>query len=96
MRVSKWLAGDREESEETSPKTLIGGVLEGAFSREDFPEEELDELDIPDDWNWMLVVKVSEGGKMGQVNLWYETLDEAYELVKYFATNIEPLELDNG
>jgi len=42
------------------------------------------------------VAKVSENGKMGQVNLWYDTLDEAYEIVKYFTTNIDPLELDHG
>lgn len=96
LRISEWFAGYTEEDEQDTPKTMIWGVVEGPFSREDFPEEELEEMGIPDDWNWMIVAKVSEDGKMGQVNLWYDTLDEAYEIVKYFTTNIEPLELEHG
>lgn len=80
----------------TETKTLVWGVEDGPFSRDDFPEDVLEDMGIPDDWNWMVVAKVQEGDRIGSVNLWYDTLDEAYGLVKHFKTNIEPLELDNG
>jgi hypothetical protein len=80
----------------TAAKTLVWGVEEGPFGRDDLPEDELEEIGIPEDWNWMIVAKVSEGDKVGYVNLWYDTLDEAYAVVKHFKTSIEPLELDDG
>lgn len=95
LRVSEWFAGYTEAEEDTS-KTMVWDIIEGPFNREDFPQEELEGMGIPDNWNWMLVAKVSEGDKVGQINLWYDTLDEAYEVVKYFTANIEPLELEHG
>ena len=80
----------------TETRTLVWGVEEGPFGRDDLPEDELEEMGIPDDWNWMVVAKISEGNKVGYVNLWYDTLDEAYAVVKHFKTSIEPLELDDG
>ena len=80
----------------TEDRVLIWGVLEGPFHREDFPEDELEAMGIPDDWNFMIVARVSEGEKVGAVNLWYDTLDEAYAVVKHFKTSIEPMELTGG
>lgn len=78
----------------TTEKTLVWGVEEGPYSREDFPEEELEEMGIPDNWNWMIVAKVQENGKIGTCNLWYDTLDECLKVTNYFKANIEPLELE--
>lgn len=82
--------------ESTTGNTLVWGVLEGPYSREDFPEEELEDMGIPLNWNWMIVAKVQEGSKMGTINLWYDTLDEALDVVNYFKKHIEPLEIENG
>lgn len=79
----------------TSSGPLIWGITEGPFSRDDFPEEELEDMGIPDTWQFMMVAKCEEHGKMGHVNLWYETLDEALKVKYYFDNNIEPLELES-
>jgi hypothetical protein len=48
---------------------------------------------IPEDLNAMLVVKLEEDGKVGTVNFWYETEEEAMMVKQYFKSNIEPLEV---
>jgi len=74
-------------------KTLIWGVVDGPYSVEDFPEEELYYMGIEDGYEWMLVCKIEEGGKVGLANFWYPTLDEANAIKWYFESNIEPLEV---
>ena len=74
-------------------KTLIWGVVDGPYSVEDFPEEELSYMGIEDGYEWMLVCKIEEGGKVGLANFWYPTLDEANAIKWYFESNIEPLEV---
>ena len=61
-------------------KILIWGVVDGPYLRDDFPEEELWEMGIPPDADAMLVCKIEENGQVFQVNYWYETMDEAYEV----------------
>jgi len=80
----------------TTAKVLIWGVVDGPYLREDFPEEELYEAGIPPDADAMLVCKIEENGQVFQVNYWYESMDEAYEVKKYFDTNMEPLEITHG
>lgn len=75
--------------------TLIWGVMDGPYSLEDFPEEDLDYMDIEDGYEWMLVCKIEEGGKIGLANFWYPSLDEALSVKYYFDTNIEPLEVSS-
>ena len=94
-RWSETLTKEVSGRDGTKGSILVWGVVDGPFSRDDFPEEDLYEMDIPDDWNYMLVVQVSEDGKVGSMNMWYDTLDEAYEVCKYFRNNIEPLEIQN-
>jgi len=77
-------------------KVFIWGVVDGPYLRDDFPEEELWEMGIPPDADAMLVCKIEENGQVFQVNYWYETMDEAYEVKKYFDTNMEPLEITHG
>jgi hypothetical protein len=78
-------------TEET--KTLIWGVVEGPISIDEFPEEELEHMDIDEGYEWMLVCKIEEDGKIGLANFWYPTLDEANAVKWYFDSNIEPLEI---
>jgi hypothetical protein len=74
-------------------QTTIWGIIDGPYLREDFAEEELWKLQIPPDAEAMLVCKVEENGSVFLANYWYESLDEAYEIKKYFDVNIEPLEI---
>lgn len=76
-------------------KVLIWGVMDGPYSLDDFLEEDLDYMDIEDGYEWMLVCKIEEGGKVGLANFWYPSLDEALSVKYYFDTNIEPLEVSS-
>jgi hypothetical protein len=60
-----------------SSRVLIWDVIDGPYSREEFDEDILYEDGIPEDLNAMLVVKLEEDGKVGTVNFWYETEEEA-------------------
>ena len=69
----------------------IWNIVEGPVGREDIPEEELE--DIPPEAEAMLACRVEdEEGEVDILELWYPSFDDAYELVKYFSANIEPLE----
>ena len=79
----------------TKPKTLIWGVMDGPYNIEDFPEDDLDYMGLEEGYEWMIVCKIEEDGKIGLANFWYQTLDEALSVKYYFDSNIEPLELDS-
>lgn len=85
----------QESTTKPESKTLIWGVMDGPYSREDFPEEELVFMDIEEGYEWMLVCKIEERGKVGLANFWYSTLDEALSVKYYFDSNIEPLEVSS-
>jgi hypothetical protein len=74
-------------------KILIWGIVDGPYSIDDFPEEELEYLDIEEGYEWMLVCKIEEDGAIGLANFWYPSLDDALQVKYYFDNNIEPLEL---
>ena len=46
---------------------------------------------LPDHLNFMLVVLIEDEGELEKVDFWYETEEEALEVVKYFKEKIEPL-----
>lgn len=83
----------QEFTTETQSKTLIWGVIDGPYSVEDFPPDELEYMGIEDGYEWMMVCKIEEDGEIGLANFWYATLDEALQVKYYFDTNIEPLEI---
>lgn len=74
------------------PKTLLWDVVDGPFHRQEFSEEDLQNVDIDDDDLCCLIVKVEEDNKVGLINLWFKSEDEAIKIVDYFKHNIEPLE----
>lgn len=80
---------------ETLPKTLIWGVMDGPYHIDDFPEDDLDYMNIEHGYEWMIVCKIEGDGKIGLANFWYQTLDEALQVKYYFDSNIEPLEIDS-
>ena len=81
--------------EATKPKTLIWDVMDGPYHVDDFPEDDLQYMGIEDDYEWMIVCKIEENGKIGLANFWYQTFDEALQIKYYFDNNIEPLEIDS-
>ena len=87
------VTGQESTTETQEPKTLIWGVLDGPISIDDFPEEDLEYMDIEEGYEWMLVCKIEEDGAIGLANFWYQTLDEALQVKYYFDSNIEPLEI---
>lgn len=91
----KWIKGlFKRDPPPVENKVLVWGITDGPYNKSDFPDEELLDEGIPEDWDWMIVAKIEVDGKIGSANLWYSTLDDAYSIIKYFDTNIEPLELD--
>jgi hypothetical protein len=82
-----------ETTKSEPSKILIWGIVDGPYSIDDFPEEELEYLDIEEGYEWMLVCKNEEDGAIGLANWWYPSLDDALQVKYYFDNNIEPLEL---
>ena len=72
---------------------LIWDVVDGPYHRDEFDEDELLSVNVDDNLEYFLVVKLQEDGAVGIVNFWVETSDEAYDMIEYFKTNIEPLEI---
>lgn len=84
---------DDLESSTSKSKVLIWEVLEGPYLRDEFDEDDLHLQGIPIGLGAVLVVMVEEHGGMDTVNFWYETEEDALEVVKYFKVNIGPLEV---
>jgi hypothetical protein len=74
-------------------KVLVWEVLEGPYLRDEFDEDDLHAEGIPIGLDAMLVVMVEEDGVIDTVNFWYDTEEDALEVVKYFKVNIGPLEV---
>lgn len=81
------------ESSTSKIRVLIWEVLDGPYLRDEFDEDELHLEGIPISLGAMLVVMVEEHGGMDTVNFWYDTEEDALEVVKYFKVNIGPLEV---
>jgi hypothetical protein len=77
----------------TNKKVLVWEVLEGPYLRDEFDEDDLHEGGIPIGLDAMLVVMVEEDGVIDTVNFWYDTEEDALEVVKFFKANIGPLEV---
>ena len=72
---------------------LVWDVLGGPYLRDEFDEDDLHEGGIPIGLDAMLVVMVEEDGVIDTVNFWYDTEEDALEVVKHFKVNIGPLEV---
>ena len=82
-----------KETQVTDDRVLVWEVLEGPYLRDEFDEDDLHEGGIPIGLDAMLVVMVEEDGVIDTVNFWYDTEEDALEVVKYFKVNIGPLEV---
>ena len=72
---------------------LVWDVLEGPYLRDEFDEDDLHAEGIPIGLDAMLVVLIQEGDEMDTVNFWYDTGEDALEVIKFFKANIGPLEV---
>jgi hypothetical protein len=78
----------------TEGKVLIWDVIDGPYHRDEFDEDELIAIGVDDNLEYFIVVKLQDGDSVGIVNFWLETDEEAYEIVRHFQNNIEPLEVN--
>jgi hypothetical protein len=83
-----------EPDEKQQSYTLIWDVVEGPYPREDFDEEDLFKEGVPIGLDYMVVARIEEDGEVSLVNFWYETEEEALQVVHHFKSNIEPLEVN--
>ena len=66
-------------------------IMEGPIAAESVPALDLDP-DRPEWANWMMVIKIEdEDGNIIDDTFWFETLDEAYDLVRHFKSTIDPI-----
>jgi len=72
---------------------LVWDVLEGPYLRDEFDEDDLHADGIPIGLDAMLVVLVQEGDEMDTVDFWYDTEEDALEVIKFFKAKIGPLEV---
>jgi hypothetical protein len=66
----------------------LWGIVEGPFHREEVEGEE------DNDKEWMLVMKSSRDNEVKDVQVWFETFQEVYQIRRYFEKHIEPIELE--
>jgi hypothetical protein len=78
----------------TKDRVLIWDVIDGPYHRDEFDEDELIAIGVDDNLEYFIVVKLQDGDSVGIVNFWLETDEEAYEIVRHFQNNIEPLEVN--
>lgn len=81
------------ENSVSKSKVLVWEVLEGPYLRDEFDEDDLHADGIPIGLDAMLVVLVQEGDEMDTVDFWYDTEEDALEVIKFFKAKIGPLEL---
>ena len=86
----KKLRAPKETPKVSTEKMLVWDVVEGPIDIDDLPDE------MPEGHNFVNVCKVEIDGEITHTNLWFETFDEAYEMVKHFNKSIEPIEVGYG
>ena len=69
-------------------KVQIWGVVEGPVMGSDIPD-----CMFPDEAAG-LVLKVSNGKDVFDAEFWFDSLDDAYQIVRHFQSSIEPIELN--
>lgn len=68
----------------------IWQILEGPIEVDDMPDNE-----HPEYATHLCICKAEINGEMEDMNIWFESFDDAYTWQSYFQKNIEPLELEN-
>jgi len=70
----------------------VWDVIEGPYSVKDVVPDA--PSDLPEDLHFNLC-KVEKDGEIEDIELFFDDFNSAYEMVKYFKSNIEPLEIEH-
>ena len=68
----------------------IWQILDGPFAIEEVP---IEESDHPEESTHFCICKAEINGKIEEMNIWFESFDDAYEWQNHFKTSIEPLKI---
>jgi len=80
----------RDSKTSTKPSSKIWNVTDGPYQVNEVPGD----IECPEGFEWFLIGLIEEDGEIHEAYLWYETLDDAYEIVKHFKSSVYPLELE--
>jgi hypothetical protein len=94
MRKGMTMAGITEvepttTTEEPTTDIYIHHVLEGPFTRYDF--EDMDDWTGPNEAEAFLLVKISQGDVVSDVEWYFHSVEEAFLWVRHFKGSIEPI-----
>lgn len=78
------------EDNGTMKPTYLYGVVVGPVHRDSIPDDE----GIPDELEWMMVLKSSKDGKtVEDITLWFEAFEETQQMLDHFHKTVEPLKV---
>lgn len=81
---------DKKKKNKERRYLRIWGVEKGPFLLEDMPSG----TQYPKGTMCMNLCKVEVDGEVTSHEFWYGSLDQAYAVIRYFQSNIEPIELE--
>lgn len=76
-------------SRKTDHTVLLWDVRGNPYHR----SEVVEDPGMPDEYEYMIMGLVEVDGDMQYLNLWYQTEEECYLIIKHFKSSPEPLEL---
>ena len=79
-----------QSSSTTTNYTAIHNVVDGPYTQMDLGYE----WDGPQEAEAYLVVKLEHNGQIEDVEWYFNTLDDAYDMVKHFKGSIEPVVIE--
>jgi hypothetical protein len=96
--MMKWLKdlfvrNKKPEDIEVAPESedfMLWGVVEGPVDADDIPDSGFPSGAV------CMILKASEGGEVFDVEVWFDSFDEAYLILKHFDETIEPIKLNKG
>lgn len=80
----KWL----KKKFQKKRKFLIWGIIEGPIRSEDIPDSPYGPGSV------LMIMRFSDGSKVGDAEFWFDSFDDAYKIVKHFHYSIEPIQMN--
>lgn len=82
----KWLLNKFKKKK--AKDVFIWGIIEGPIRAEDIPDSPYETPAV------MMIMKFSHGDTVSHGEFWFDSMDDAYEIVKHFHHTIEPIKMD--
>jgi hypothetical protein len=73
-----------------SDDLMFWGIIEGPIEADDIPDSGFPSEAV------CMILKASENGEVFDVEVWFESFDDAYTIVRHFDQTIEPIKLNKG